>query len=231
MQWVQTGGYLHGLYLIHGFTGGIECTAQLQWWTTIGISILTNEILHFLCIHERSGEGMLFGDDGFVVLKAILCQHRLHLLVRTWSNLINHRPRVCNLAAVVDVIKEACLNDAVLYPALSISLHTSLHVVAIVRTVVSRLESKWQFSCLVTLIEESCQLTHCKYSIETASQISIIEAVALFGDGESYHLQTWCLEDLNQASPILTKLLISFEALCDRCDDLLLDGSVRLEAD
>ena len=140
MQRVQTGGYLHGLYLIHRLAGGIECTAQLQWWTTIGISILTNEILHLLSIHKRSCKSMFFGDDGFVVLKAILCQHRLHLLMRTWSNLIYHRPRVCNLAAIVDIIQKTSLYDAILHPALSISLHTSLYMIAIVRTVVSRLK-------------------------------------------------------------------------------------------
>ena len=136
MQWVQAGGYLHGFHLIHCLAGGIERTAQLQWRATVGIGILANEILHFLCIHERSGEGMLFGDDGIVVLETILGKHRLYLLVRTRGNLINHRPRIGYLAAVVDVIQESSLNDAILYPALGVSLDTSLYMVAIVRTVV-----------------------------------------------------------------------------------------------
>ena len=230
MQWVQTGGNLHGLNLIHGLAGGIECTAQLQWWTTISIGILANEILHFLGIDERSGEGMLLCDDGIIVLETILSQHSLHLLVRTRSNLINHRPRISNLAAVVDIFKEASLYNAILCPALCVCLHASFHVVAIVRAVVGRLEGNRELASLVSLIEESSQLAHCENGIKSASQIGIIERISFFGDGESYHLQTRCLKNLNQASPILPKLLISLEAFCDRSDDLFFDGSVRLEA-
>ena len=136
MERVQTGGYLHGLNLIYSLAGCIERTAQLQWRASVGISILANEILHFLGIHERSGESMFLGDDGIVVLETILSEHRLHLLVWTRSNLVNHRPRIGNLAAVIDIIYETSLNNTILYPALGVSLDASLYMVAIVRTVV-----------------------------------------------------------------------------------------------
>ena len=231
MERVQTGGYLHGLNLIYSLAGCIERTAQLQWRTTVGISILANEILHFLGIYERSGESMLLGDNRIVILETILSEHRLYLLVWTRSNLINHRPRIGNLAAVIDIIYETSLYDTILCPTLSISLYASLNMVAVVRTVVGRLKSKWQLACLITLIEKSGKLTHSKYSIETTCQIGIIIRISLLCDGESYHLQSWCLENLDQSGPVLTKLLIRLEAFCDRSDDLLLDGSVALEAD
>ena len=230
MERVQTGGYLHGLNLIYSLAGCIERTAQLQWRTTVGISILANEILHFLCIHERSGEGMFLGDDGIVVLKAILSQHCLHLLVRTRGNFVNHRPRIGYLAAVVDIIQKSSLNNTILYPALSISLYASLNMVAVVRTIVGRLKSKWQLACLITLIEKSGKLTHSKYCIKTTCQIGIIERISLLCDGESNHLQSWSLENLNQTRPVVSKLLVSLDTFGNRCDNLLFDSTIRLEA-
>ena len=230
MERVQTGGYLHGLNLIYSLAGSIERTAQLQWRTTVGISILANEILHFLGIYERSGESMLLGDNRIVILETILSEHRLYLLVWTRSNLINHRPRIGNLAAVIDIIYETSLYDTILCPTLSISLYASLHMVAIVRTVVGRLKSKWQLACLITLIEKSGKLTHSKYCIKTTCQIGIIIRISLLCDGESYHLQSWSLENLNQTRPVVSKLLIRLEAFCDRSDDLLFDSTIRLEA-
>ena len=230
MERVQTSGYLHGLNLIYSLAGCIERTAQLQWRTTISIGILANEILHFLGIYERSGEGMLFGDDGIVVLETILGKHRLYLLVRTRGNLINHRPRIGNLAAVIDIIYETSLYDTILCPTLSISLYASLNMVAVVRTVVGRLKSKRQLACLITLIEKSGKLTHSKYCIKTTCQISIIIRISLLCDGESYHLQTWCLENLDQSCPVVSKLLVSLDTFGNRCDNLLFDSTIRLEA-
>ena len=230
MERIQTGGYLHGLNLIYSLAGCIERTAQLQWRTTVGISILANEILHFLGIDERSGESMLLGDNRIVILETILSEHRLYLLVWTRSNLINHRPRIGNLAAVIDIIYETSLYDTILYPTLSISLYASLNMVAVVRTVVGRLKSKWQLACLITLIEKSGKLTHSKYCIKTTCQICIIIRISLLGDGESNHLQSWSLENLNQTRPVVSKLLVSLDTFGNRCDNLLFDSTIRLEA-
>ncbi len=231
MERVQAGSHLHGLHLIHGLASSIECASQLQWWATVGISILANQVLHLLGVDERSGVGMLLGDDGLVVLEAILGNHRLYLLMRARRNLINHRPRISYLAAVLHIVEEALLHDTVLHPALGIGEDTSLHMVAVVRAVVGALQSDRQLASLVALIEECGELAHSKDCVETTSQVSLIECISLLGNSESDHLERWSLEDFHQSSPVVGKLLVCLQALGDGAEHLLLDSAIALQAD
>ena len=132
MQRVQTGGDLHGLYLVDGLTGGIEGTAEVKWRTTIGVVVLNDQILYLFRIHEGRSEGVFLGLNIVVVLEAVGSKQFLDLLVRTWRNLVNHRPGEGNLCLVLQVVEEGSRYQTVVDPTLSIGKDTRLHFVAIV---------------------------------------------------------------------------------------------------
>ena len=188
VEWVQTGGDLHGLYLIYRFAGGIEGAAQIEWGTTIGVVVFDNEILHLLCIHEGRCEGVLLGLDIVVVVEAILSKHLLNLLMRARGDLVNHRPREGDLGLVFQIREESSGNKSVGYPLLSICEDTSLYLVAIVRAVVHRLYGKWQLSGIEALKQQRTNLTHSKHGLQSASQIGIVVAIAFLCDCEGNHL-------------------------------------------
>ena len=160
MERVQTGGDLHRLDLVHGLAGGIERTAQFERRTAVGVIILHYQILHLLGIHERSREGLLPGHYGLIVLKTVLRKHFLHLLVRTRSDFVNHRPRICHLPAVTQILQETFRNETVLDPSFRICQHAVPELVAVVGTVVGALEGQRQGSRAVTFEHEGCDLAH-----------------------------------------------------------------------
>ena len=188
MQWVQTGSNLHGLNLIYSLASGIERTTQVEWWTTIGIIVLDNQILYFFSVYERSCEGVLLGLNIVIVVEAISSQHFLHLLVWTRGNLVNHRPWEGNLLFIFQVVEESCRNQSVLHPALCIGEYASFHLVAIVRAVVHRLYGERQLPSIKALEQQGANLTHCEYGLQTTSQIGLVVGVTLLGDGERNHL-------------------------------------------
>ena len=111
-----------------------------------------------------------------------------------------------------------------------ISLDTFLDVVAIVRAVVSGLESERKFASLVSLIEQCGELSHSKDSIETALEVSFIIRISFLGDGESDHLQARSLEYLHESSPVVSKLLVRLQAFRHGCNHLFLYSAVGLQA-
>ena len=171
---------------------------------------------------------MLLRLDIVIVLETVRCQHLLHLLVWAWGNLVNHRPGEGNLLLVLQVSQELSRHQSVLHPALSIGKYTSLHLVAIVRTVVHALNGERQFASLETLEQQRTNFTHRKQRLHAASQIGLVERVALLGDGERNHLQRRILENLHQTFPIL-KLRIGLQGFRHRGNHLLLDRTIRAE--
>ena len=184
MERVQTGCHLHGLYLVNGLACGVERTSQVEWGTSVGIVVFNHQILHLLSIHERSCEGVLLSLDIVVIFKTVLSQHVLDLLVGTWRDLVNHRPREGNLLLVLQIVEESLRNQSVLHPALSIGKDTSLHLVAIVRTVVHRLYGEGQFASLEALEEQCTHLTHGKQGLHATGEVSLVIGIALLGNGE-----------------------------------------------
>ena len=171
---------------------------------------------------------MFLGLDIVVVLKAVLCQHLLHFLVGTRSNLVDHRPGKGNVSLVLQVVKEGYGHQTVGHPFLSVGHDAGLHLVAVVRAVVHRLDGKRSLSCLPTLIEQSADLAHGEHGLQTTSQVGIVERVSFLGDGEGDHLQRWVAEDLDEPLPV-RELWISLQCFCDGGNDLFLDRSVRAE--
>ena len=228
MKWIQTGCHLHRLYLVHGLTGSIERTSQIERWTTIGVVVFDDEILHLLSVHKRSGEGVFLGLYIVIILESIGSKELFHLLMWTWGNLVYHRPREGNLLLILQVAEECLWYQTVLHPALSVCKHTCLHLVAIVRAVVHRLHGEWQFTCLETLIEQDRNLTHSEHGLHATCKICVIEAVALLGDGEGYHLQCRIAEDVYEALPV-GKLVVSLQGFCDTGNNLLLDIAITLQ--
>ena len=169
MERVQTGGHLHRLYLVNGLTRSVECAAQVEWGTAVGVVVLDDQILHFLGIHEGSGEGVLLRLDIVVVLEAVGSQHFLHLLVGTRCNLVNHRPGEGDFLLVLQIVEEGLGHKPVFHPALSVGHDTGLHLVAIVRTVVHRLNGEGKCSCIEALKEQGADLAHGEEGLHTAS--------------------------------------------------------------
>ena len=230
VEWVETGGDLHGLYLIDGLARGVEGTAEVEWGTTVGVVVLDDEVLHLFGIHEGSGEGVALGLDVVVVVEAVGSEHLLDLLMRTRGDLVDHRPGEGDLLLVLQVVEEGGGHESVVDPALGIGEDASLDLVAIVRAVVHRLYGEGQLSGLPALVEQCADLTHGEEWLHAACEVGLVEAVALLGDGEGDHLQARVAEDLDEALPV-GELGIGLEGLGDAGDDLLLDGACRLEAD
>ena len=98
------------------------------------------------------------------------------------------------------------------------------------RAVVHRLHRQRQLSCLETLEQQRRHLTHCQHWSKSSRQVGIVKTVTLLGYGECNHLQRRLAENLHQSCPV-AELIVSLQALGDRCNHLLFDGSRRLQAD
>ena len=173
---------------------------------------------------------MLLCLDIVIVVETIGSQHLFYLLVRTWGNLIDHRPWEGNLLFVLQIVEEGSRNESIVYPALCISEYTSLNLVAIVRAVVHRLNGQWQLTSLPALVKQGANLTHGKEWLQTAGEVGFIVAIAFLCDGERNHLERGVLEDLYKTIPV-GELRIGLEGFSNRGNHLLLDGASRLEAD
>ena len=136
MQRVKAGGYLHRLNLVNGFTVSIKRTSQIERRTAIGIMVFYDKILHFLSIHKRGCERMFLRLYIVIVFKTVLSQQFFYLLMRARCNFVYHRPRERDFGLIPQIVEEGLRNESVLYPALGISLNTSLHLITIVRAVV-----------------------------------------------------------------------------------------------
>ena len=120
----------------------------------------------------------------------------------TRGDLVDHRPGEGDLCLVAEVVEEGCVDETILYPTLSISEDTCLHLVAIMRTVVHALDGEGEFTNKETFVEQGTDLTHRKEGLETSCKIGFVEGVALLRDGEGDHLQAGILEDFYQTVPI-----------------------------
>ena len=235
MKRVEASGHLHGLHLIHRFTSGIEHTAQFQRWTSVGIVVLHHQVLHFLGIDKWSRERVTFSLDILVVLESVSGQHLFHLHVGTWCDLVNHRPGEGNLALIEQVVEEFCWHQSVLHPLLCICQHTGFHLVAVVGAVVHALHGQRQFALFAkwreeALVEQKGHLAHSKHGLESTCQVSVVVGVAFLCDGKRYHLEGRFAENLHQSLPV-AELITCLQCFGHRCDDLLLDGAGRLQAD
>ena len=227
----QAGADLHLLDLVHGLAVAVQHTAQFQRRTTIGVVILDAQVLGLLGVDEGSGEGVLLGHDGVVVLKAVLCQHLLHLCVRARGDLIDHAPGEGDLGLVLHIGQELGGHQTLLHPLCSVGVDGSLDLIAVVRAVIHALHGQGQLAGLEALVQQSGDLAHGQHGGQAALQISGSNAVALLGDGEGDHLQAGVLEDLHQTCPVSAEGIISLQALGNGSDDLLLDLAGGLQAD
>ena len=231
MQGVQAGADLHLLDLVHGLAVTVQHTAQFQRRTTVGVVVLDAQVLGLLGVDEGSGEGVLLGHDGVVVLKAILCQHLLHLCVRARGDLVDHAPGEGDLGLVLHIGQELGGHQTLLHPLGCVGVDSGLDLIAVVRAVIHALHGQGQLTGLEALVQQSGDLAHSQHGGQTALQISGSNAVALLGDGEGDHLQAGVLEDLHQTCPVGTEGVVSLQALGDGGDDLLLDLAGGLQAD
>ena len=231
MQRVEAGADLHLLDLVHSLAVAVQHAAQLQRGTTIGVVILDAEVLGLLSVDKRSGKGVLLGNDGVVVLKAVVCQHLLHLGIRARGDLVDHAPGERDLGLVLHISQELSGDQALLCPLGSVSQNSVLDLIAVVRAVVHALHGQGQFACLEALIQQSGDLAHGQHGGQAALQVSGSNAVAFLSDGERDHLQAGVLEDLHQTCPVSAERVIGFQALSDGSDDFLLDVAGRLQAD
>ena len=231
MQGVQAGADLHLLDLVHGLAVAVQHTAQFQRRTTVGVVILDAQVLGLLGVDEGSGEGVLLGHDGIVVLKAVLCQHFLHLCVRARGDLIDHAPGEGDLGLVLHIGQELGGHQTLLHPLCSVGVDGSLDLIAVVRAVIHALHGQGQLAGLEALVQQSGDLAHGQHGGQAALQVSGSNAVALLGDGKGDHLQAGVLEDLHQTCPVGTEGVVSLQALGNGSDDLLLDLAGGLQAD
>ena len=231
VQRVEAGADFHLFDLVHSLAVAVQHAAQLQRGTTIGVVILDAEVLGLLGVDKRSGKGVLLGDDGVVVLKAVVSQHLLHLGVRARGDLIDHAPGERDLGLVLHISQELSGDQALLCPLGSVSQNRTLDLIAVVRAVVHALHGQGQFACLEALVQQSGDLAHGQHGGQATLQVSGSNAVAFLGDGERDHLQAGVLEDLHQTCPVSAERVIGFQALGDGSDDFLLDVAGRLQAD
>ena len=169
----------------------------IQRRTAVGVVILDAQVLGLLGVDEGSGEGVLLGHDGIVVLKAVLCQHFLHLCVRARGDLIDHAPGEGDLGLVLHIGQELSGHQTLLHPLCSVGVDGSLDLIAVVRAVIHALHGQGQLAGLEALVQQSGDLAHGQHGGQAALQVSGSNAVALLGDGKGDHLQAGVLEDLH----------------------------------
>ena len=231
MQRVQAGADLHLLDLVHGLAVAVQHTAQLQRRTAIGVVILDAQVLGLFGVDEGSGKGVLLGDDGVVVLKAVVGQHLLDLGIRARGDLVDHAPREGDLGLVLHIGKELGGHQTLLHPLGSIGVDSVLDLIAVVGAVIHALNGQGQLAGLEALVQQSSDLAHGQHGGQAALQISRSNAVALLSDGEGDHLQAGVLEDLHQTCPVLAEGVVSLQALGNGSHHLLLDLAGGLQAD
>ena len=230
MQGVQAGGDLHGLHHIHGLAVGVHHAAQLQGRPAARVVILDNQVLRLLGVDKGSGEGVLLGLEGVVVLEAVGSQHGLNLFVGPGGDLVDHGPGEGDLGAVQHVSFKARGSQAVGHPLLHILHHAGLDLVAVVGAVIHGLHRQGKLACLIPLQQQHGNLAHGQHGLQSPLQVGRVHAVALLGDGEGDHLQRRIAEDFHQPCPV-GKLVVGLQALSDGGDDLLLDGAGGLQGD
>ena len=174
---------------------------------------------------------MLLGDDGVVVLKAVVGQHLLDLGIGARGDLIDHAPREGDLGLVLHIGEELSGDQTLLDPLGRVGDDRILDLVTVVGAVVHALHGQGQLAGLETLVQQSGDLAHGQNGGQAALQIGRSHAVALLGDGEGDHLQAGVLEDLHQTGPVLGEGGVSLQALGDGGHDLLLDVTGGLQAD
>ena len=173
---------------------------------------------------------MLFRLNVVVVLKAVGRQHLLHFLVRTRGDLVNHGPGEGNLLLVLQIVQEGFGHQRIGHPTLCIGHYAGLHLISVVGAVVHALDGERELSGLPALIEQRAHLSHGKDGLQAAGQIGLVEAVALFRDGEGNHLQGRVAENLHQARPVPGELRVCLKGLRNAADDLFADGPVGAKA-
>ena len=206
MQGVQAGAHLHLLDLVHGLAVAVQHTAQLQRRTAVGVVILNAQVLGLLGVDEGSGEGVLLGDDGVVVLKAVVGQHLLDLGIRARGDLVDHAPGEGDLALILQVLQEVLGHQAGLHPRLGIGHGGAAHLIAVVGAVVHALHRDGQGPRLIALVQQGGDLAHDELGLRPALQVGGGDGIPLLGDGEAHHLERGLAENLHQAVPISAEL-------------------------
>jgi hypothetical protein len=174
---------------------------------------------------------VLLGDDGVVVLKAVVGQHLLDLGVGARGDLVDHAPGEGDLGLVLHISEELGGHQALLDPLGSVGEDGIPDLVAVVRAVVHALHGQGQLAGLEALIQQSGDLAHGQHGGQAALQVRRSHAVTLLGDGEGDHLQAGVLEDLDQTCPVLGEGGVCLQALGHGGHDLLLDLAGGLQAD
>ena len=164
-----------------------------------------------------------------IIVESIGSKHLFDFLVRTWRNLVYHRPRESNLRLVFQIVEEGGRHKTILSPTFSISKDASFYFVTIMRAIVHWLYRQWQLTCLPTLIEQCTDFAHSKHRFHATCQICIIESIAFFRDSKRNHLQWRIAENLHQSIPV-SKLWVGLEGFRHTGNNLLLNSTSRLQA-
>ena len=206
MQGVQAGAHLHLLHLVHRLPVGVQHAALLQRRPSIGVLVLDDQVLGLLRVDEGGGIGVAVGDDGVVVLKAVLFQHLLHLGVGPGGDLVDHAPGEGDLALILQVLQEVLGHQAGLHPRLGIGHGGAAHLIAVVGAVVHALHRDGQGPRLIALVQQGGDLAHDELGLRPALQVGGGDGIPLLGDGEAHHLERGLAENLHQAVPISAEL-------------------------
>ena len=160
MERIQTGCYLHALYLIyciavcHIYAGLFKCRSS------VGEFVLDYQILRSLCINKGCNIGLLGSNNRSHILNSGLFQLLAYRISRSWGNLINHRPWEGNLCLICDVGYKIILYKALFAPLFCHGYDRALKLLAIMRAVIHGNYCQRILSCLIALIKQSTYNCH-----------------------------------------------------------------------
>ena len=160
MERIQTGCYLHALYLIyciavcHIYAGLFKCRSS------VGEFVLDYQILRSLCINKGCNIGLLGSNNRSHILNSGLFQLLAYRISRSWGNLINHRPWEGNLCLICDISHKLFFYKALLAPLFCHSYDGALKLLAIMRAVIHGNYCQRILSCLIALIKQSTYNCH-----------------------------------------------------------------------
>ena len=160
VEGIQAGRYFHCLYLVDGFSRGVDNTSLVEWWTSVGVMVLDNKVLCLLGVDKRGGKRVLLGLDILVVLEAVGGQHFLHLGMGAGCYLVDHRPWEANGLLILQVVDKRLRHQTLFGPSFCVGHDAGFHFVAVVRAVVHALHRQWQLSGFEPLVEQGGHLSH-----------------------------------------------------------------------
>ena len=241
VQGIETGRDLHALGFADGLAVGHVYPRLFKGRAAVRESILYDEVLRLLCVHERSQRSAAAVEAYTHVLNAAVAQQLLDLLRGAGSDLVYHRPREGDFLFVGKPVDESFRNEALFLPDLRHGQYVAAQQLTVVRAVIHAHHGDGVRPGLVALQQQLCRFAHGVAAAAGAVvhiglrggeilAVHVLYGVALLGYRKAEQLEGRLAENLPKPVHISAPGL-GRERLCNGRHSLLLYAAVGQQAD